>query len=315
MPRQRRARLSLTQNELFEHFSHVLRAASALNEAEAIYPNGAVFSTALTPEDMVITDMIVRHQLDIDLVLSETVQRDPRTLACVACPAKRYGREIALSTSVLSHLFPSRTVRITSAPMELPPDGAFVARWSVDPLSGRALCRPLAGGWTNVWHYLDVDEVPFNVLQDASPPTLHSQATRSCSKAIQPRSHLMASLNKVQLIGNLGRDPEVRYTPVGRRSAPSASRRQTTVSTSNRRSGSRKPTGTRSSSSVDWPRSPASSWPRGARSTSKAGCARASGKTRKARTGIRPKSWPTRCNCSAPDQTPTNELPKLIPPP
>ena len=69
----------------------------------------------------------------------------------------------------------------------------------------------------------------------------------------------MASVNKVILIGNLGRDPEVRYAPSGSaicnvthghlaasgRTRPAASARK-------------RPNGTAWSSTTAWPRSPAS---------------------------------------------------------
>ena len=68
----------------------------------------------------------------------------------------------------------------------------------------------------------------------------------------------MASVNKVILIGNLGRDPEVRYTPSGAAIcnvtvATTGSGRTRPAARSRRR-----PNGTASSSSTAWPRSPAS---------------------------------------------------------
>ena len=68
----------------------------------------------------------------------------------------------------------------------------------------------------------------------------------------------MASVNKVILIGNLGRDPEVRYAPSGSAIC------NVTLATSRAVEGQepaatsrKKPNGTASSSTTGWPRSPA----------------------------------------------------------
>ena len=68
----------------------------------------------------------------------------------------------------------------------------------------------------------------------------------------------MASVNKVIIVGNLGRDPEVRYTPNG--SAVCNVSVATTRSWKNKESGdkSRRPSGIASSSTTSSPRSPAS---------------------------------------------------------
>ena len=67
----------------------------------------------------------------------------------------------------------------------------------------------------------------------------------------------MASVNKVILIGNLGRDPETRYMPDG--GAITNISVATTDSGRTRTARSRRrPSGTASCSSAGWPRSPAS---------------------------------------------------------
>src|SRR5688572_4402045 len=48
---------------------------------------------------------------------------------------------------------------------------------------------------------------------DGHPASAASDNRRH--RPFAPRSYLMASINKVILIGNLGRDPEVRYSPNG----------------------------------------------------------------------------------------------------
>ncbi len=106
----------------------------------------------------------------------------------------------------------------------------------------------------------------------------------------------MASLNKVMLIGNLGKDPEVRYTQSGTAVAsfswPRASGSRTRTA-----SGKTRPSGTTSPFGEGWRRSPASTWPRGRPSTSRGASKPASGRTRTAATATPPRSSATGCRC------------------
>ena len=107
----------------------------------------------------------------------------------------------------------------------------------------------------------------------------------------------MASVNKVILVGNLGKDPETRYTPDG------AAITNITVATTDtwktRQVAKRKkpPSGIALRSSAVWPKSPGSTSKKAARFTSRAASARASGRIKKARTATPLKSSPTRCKC------------------
>ena len=67
----------------------------------------------------------------------------------------------------------------------------------------------------------------------------------------------MASLNRATLIGNLGKDPEIRYTPDG--AAVCNVSIATTSTWRDKASDERreKPNGTASCSTADWPRSQA----------------------------------------------------------
>ena len=101
------------------------------------------------------------------------------------------------------------------------------------------------------------------------------------------------SLNKCMIIGNLGRDPEMRYTPSGQAVT------QFTVATNRncrdqQASGRRRPSGSASWSGASRPSAPRSACARATRSTSRAASRPASGKTRPA-TSATPRSWsPTR---------------------
>ena len=80
----------------------------------------------------------------------------------------------------------------------------------------------------------------------------------------------MASVNKVILVGNLGRDPEVRYTPDG--SAICNISIATTSQWKDRNTGERREDteGTASFSTTAWPRLRANTCAKAVRSTSKA---------------------------------------------
>ena len=100
----------------------------------------------------------------------------------------------------------------------------------------------------------------------------------------------MASVNKVILLGNLGADPDVRYTPDGGTaictsvSPPPVATRTVTVSSPRKRNG------TALCFSVVQQKSPATISKRGALSTLKAACAPASGLIRTATT-VGPPKW------------------------
>ena len=88
----------------------------------------------------------------------------------------------------------------------------------------------------------------------------------------------MASLNKVMLIGNLGKDPEVRYTASGTAVASfslatSESSRIRMVNGKRRRNGTTLPSGPGSR------KSPGNIWPRGRPSISRVGCKQGNGRT------------------------------------
>ena len=67
----------------------------------------------------------------------------------------------------------------------------------------------------------------------------------------------MASVNKVIIVGNLGRDPETRYMPSGDAMTTSRSRPRTSGKTRTAASKKSRPNGIALPSSANWPRSPA----------------------------------------------------------
>ena len=108
----------------------------------------------------------------------------------------------------------------------------------------------------------------------------------------------MASVNKVILIGNLGKDPEVRFTPGGQAVA------NFSIATSDSwtdKSG-QKQERTEWHRIVVWGKLAEISGEylkKGRQSTSRVACRRASGRTRTAPRSTPPRSSPRRCRCSA----------------
>ena len=106
----------------------------------------------------------------------------------------------------------------------------------------------------------------------------------------------MGSVNKVILVGNLGRDAELRYTPGG---AAVATLNMATTEVWNDKAGQRQEK-TEWHRVILWGKSAESlsdTSRRASRSTSKAGCRRASGTTRTATSATPPKSAATASCC------------------
>ena len=100
-------------------------------------------------------------------------------------------------------------------------------------------------------------------------------------------------LNKVMIIGRLGRDPEMRYTPNGRpvTAFSVAVNRSWTAGDGDN---AKRRNGSTSSRGAIWPRFASSICAKARPSTSKAGCKRAVGKIQMARSTIAPRLSPTK---------------------
>ena len=62
-----------------------------LRDAAAAHPGRIVQSTSLGAEDMVVTDLIARHQLPIAIATLETGALHPETVALIGTITQRYG--------------------------------------------------------------------------------------------------------------------------------------------------------------------------------------------------------------------------------
>ena len=194
------------------------RASSALallQQAAHRHPGRIVLSTSLGVEDMVLTDLIARHQVPIALATLDTGLLHPETLALVLRLEARYGLsverwipyksqviefvshhgDLAMRQSVdlrkaccgmrklepLARLLAGRTAWVTGLRRDQSGARADVPLTSRDDL-GREKISPLAE-WSlaDVWHYVQLHAVPYNPLHDQFYPSI---GCAPCTRAV-----------------------------------------------------------------------------------------------------------------------------------
>lgn len=191
------------------------RALSLLREAAADHPGTVVQSTSLGVEGMVITDLIARHDLAVDVATLDTGMLHEETLALVERTQARYGLKVqvfrpgeeatlhfvrehgkdAMYRSVelrkaccatrklepMKRLLAGRTAWITGLRREQSEDRADVP-YRERAADGREKFYPLAD-WTeaDVWHYVLRFDVPYNPLHDRFYPSI---GCAPCTRAI-----------------------------------------------------------------------------------------------------------------------------------
>ncbi len=191
------------------------KTISLLKEAVRTYGAGLIQSTSLGAEDMVITDLIARHGLPIDIATLDTGMLHDETLALVPAIEQRYGLKVEVFTPVqeavitfvktngekpmyeslalrkaccavrklepLSRMLEGRTAWITGLRREQSSNRAEVP-FSEDDGKGRAKLNVLAEwSWADVWHYIAANDVPFNALHDQFMPSI---GCAPCTRAI-----------------------------------------------------------------------------------------------------------------------------------
>ncbi len=194
------------------------RLASAierLQAAAARHGAGLVQSTSLGAEDMVITDLIARHQLPIAIATLDTGKLHGETLALIPQIEARYGRKVEVFSPVhdsvihfvrvrgeaamyeslalrkeccgirklepLSRMLSNRTGWITGLRREQSANRAVVPFDELDA-QGRVKFNALADwSWADVWHYIKTFDVPFNALHDQFMPSIGCEP---CTRAI-----------------------------------------------------------------------------------------------------------------------------------
>lgn len=189
-----------------------------LRDAAAEHPGKVVQATSLGAEDMVVTDLIARHQLPIAIGTLETGALHPETVALIDLIDARYADagvkvevykpatesviefvqkhgDKAMYESIdlrkaccgirklepLSRMLADRTAWITGLRREQSNNrGDMQAREHDD--KGRTKLNPLIEWtWGDVWHYITTNRVPYNPLHDQFMPSI---GCAPCTRAI-----------------------------------------------------------------------------------------------------------------------------------
>jgi len=190
-------------------------AVQRLREAAVSHGAGLVQSSSLGVEDMVITDLIARHQLPIDIATLDTGKLHAETLGLIPRIAEHYGREVAVFQPVneqviqfvrregedamfksielrkaccgvrklepLARMLKGRSAWITGLRREQSGARAEVA-FDEDDGQGRRKLSPIADWtWAEVWAYVERFAVPTNPLHDQFMPSI---GCAPCTRAI-----------------------------------------------------------------------------------------------------------------------------------
>jgi phosphoadenosine phosphosulfate reductase len=193
----------------------VAHTLELLRSAAAQHPGTIVQATSLGAEDMVVTDLIARHQLPIALATLETGMLHAETVALVPRIRERYGLDVQLFKPVetatiefvrtngdramyqsialrkaccgvrklepLARMLAGRTAWITGLRREQSNQRGGVPFSEADEHS-RTKLNPLADwSWSDVWHYIAQHQVPYNPLHDQFMPSI---GCAPCTRAI-----------------------------------------------------------------------------------------------------------------------------------
>lgn len=195
--------------------TRVAQALALLRDAAATHPGSIVQATSLGAEDMVVTDLIARHQLPVALATLDTGKLHAATLALIPRIEAHYGvavqvfrpegsavirfvrehGERAMFDSValrkaccavrklepLERLLAGRSAWVTGLRREQSGHRAVVP-FTETGADGRAKVNPLADwSWADVWHYIATRGVPYNPLHDQFFPSIGCEP---CTRAI-----------------------------------------------------------------------------------------------------------------------------------
>lgn len=207
--------ISLYARRTEGHEARLAHAVRVLQEAAAAHPGRIVQSTSLGAEDMVITDLIARHQLRIALGTLETGMLHEQTVALIGRIEQRYGLKVEVYKPVaesvvhfvktngeramyesidlrkaccgirklepLSRMLADRDAWVTGLRREQSNNRGVVGFSETDD-KGRAKINPLADWtWNDVWHYIATNDVPYNPLHDDFMPSI---GCAPCTRAI-----------------------------------------------------------------------------------------------------------------------------------
>lgn len=191
------------------------QAVALLRQAAADHPGRIVQTTSLGVEGMVITDLIARHGLAIPVATLDTGLLHPETQALLPAIRERWGIEVevfrpqqqavvqfvrhhgelAMRDSValrqqccatrklepMERLLSGRDAFITGMRHEQSPEREQVAAIETDD-ADRTQYNPLVDwSWADVWHYVQLHDVPYNPLHDAFMPSI---GCAPCTRAV-----------------------------------------------------------------------------------------------------------------------------------
>jgi phosphoadenosine phosphosulfate reductase len=195
--------------------ARLAHTVAVLQSAAAEHAGSIVQATSLGAEDMVLTDLIARHGLAIDVATLDTGALHVQTLALVPRIEARYGltvqrflprdesvvhfvrehgddamyRSIQLRKACcavrklepLARMLAGRTAWITGLRREQSDARAEVPYHETDT-QGRVKFNPLADwSWADVWHYIRLHDVPYNALHDEFYPSI---GCAPCTRAV-----------------------------------------------------------------------------------------------------------------------------------
>ncbi len=209
---------------LTQDFSALVNATKATLATVANDFSPAVFASSLAAEDMVLTDLILRSGLPIEIFTLETGRLHAETLAMVDRIKQTYGYEVKLfkpdaaavdayvSQNGLNAFYDSVEMRkeccrirkveplnraltgkkawVTGQRRAQSATRAELALQEHDEAHGMAKFNPLAD-WSeeDVWHYIRENGVPYNALHDKGYPSIGCEP---CTRAIQPGEDVRA---------------------------------------------------------------------------------------------------------------------------
>lgn len=197
----------------------VAATLAQLQAAAAEFPGQVVLSTSLGAEDMVLTDLVARHQLPIAIATLETGALHAETVALISRIEQHYGvklevfrpkneaviefvktngdkamyESIALRKACcgirkmepLSRMLADRKGWITGLRREQSANRAVVPARDTDKDANggvRIKFNPLADWtWADVWQYIATNNVPYNPLHDQFMPSI---GCAPCTRAI-----------------------------------------------------------------------------------------------------------------------------------
>ena len=201
-----------------DYAAKVQATLALLKAAAAEHPGKVVQATSLGVEDMVVTDLIARHQLPIAIGTLETGMLNPETVALIGTIEAHYAEagvqvevyqpaadavvefvgqhgdkamyeSIALRKACcgirklepLGRMLAERSAWITGLRREQSNNRGDMAARELDD-KGRTKFNPMIEWtWGDVWHYVAENDVPYNPLHDQFMPSI---GCAPCTRAI-----------------------------------------------------------------------------------------------------------------------------------